>query len=161
MNARESKQFNLAQGDIAPGDDFDAERQAASLQPGRHHPAPAQAEILHALPETGHGIVIHRRAKFDLDGQHAPPFDNQKVDLKPRTAFEIVGGQNSVRQDNQAVNATARMRMAFIANPQAVASTLCAQTGGIRGFPSCCRCSISLKVAPSISVVISDHEPEA
>jgi hypothetical protein len=103
----------------------------------------------------------YRGFSFDFGGQHAPPFDNQKVDLKPRTAFEIVGGQNSVRQDNQAVNATARMRMAFIANPQAVASTLCAQTGGIRGFPSCCRCSISLKVAPSISVVISDHEPEA
>jgi hypothetical protein len=105
----------------------------------------------------------YRGSSFDFGGQHAPPFDNQKVDLKPGTASEIpaAGGQNSVRQENQAVNATARMRMAFIANHQAVASTLCAQTRRIRGFPSCCRCSISLKVAPSISVVISDHEPEA
>jgi len=55
----------------------------AQLACCRNHPPAGQAQILHALPQPGHGIVIHCRAELDLDRQDATPFTDEQIDLRP------------------------------------------------------------------------------
>jgi hypothetical protein len=47
------KQLDGARGDLGPGDDLDVVAELAALSGGRHDPAPAQAEILHAVRVLG------------------------------------------------------------------------------------------------------------
>lgn len=62
-----SEQFDLAGCHVGPRDDFNAGRQALPLSCCRDQPSSAELEVLHALPQSGHGVVVHSGTEFDLD----------------------------------------------------------------------------------------------
>src|SRR6266481_6165197 len=76
-----SEEIDLSRGDAVPGNDLDAGGEQATLPGGGHDESPPEAEILHALPQAGQGVLVHRGPELDLDGQDPPPLDDEEVDL--------------------------------------------------------------------------------
>ena len=77
-----SEQIELAGGNLGPREYFDAWRQPTPFARRRDDPSPAQAQILHALSQSGNSMMVHRCTGLDLDRQDAPSFNDQQIDLR-------------------------------------------------------------------------------